>query len=85
MTRTLIERRVSLDATLFYQGILRYRPPLRDELLAFQHAAISNAPWVARAFDALHGWVDTRLRADVARILPPRTERIDTSFAHASH
>lgn len=85
MTRALIERRVSLDATLFYQGILRYRASLRDELLAFQHAALTSAPWVYRAFDALHGWVDARLRADVARALPPRAVRTAASLAHVSH
>jgi len=67
LTRELIERRTSLDATLFYQGMLHYTPSMRRSLLEFQHEAINGAPLLARAFDAIHGWIDGRLRDDVAR------------------
>ncbi len=69
LTRILIDKRVSLDAALFYHGILRYRASLREEFLDFQRGALHGAPLLSRAFDTLHSWVDRRLRDDVARTL----------------
>lgn len=67
LSHELIERRVSLDATLFYDGILQYTPALREEMLDFQRDAMRGAPLVRHAFTALNGWIDRHLRADVAR------------------
>lgn len=69
LARALIEQRVSLDATMFYHGILRYQPALRAEMLEFQSTAMAAAPLVTRAFDGLNAWIDRRLRADVERTL----------------
>jgi anaerobic magnesium-protoporphyrin IX monomethyl ester cyclase len=66
MTRELARRRISLDASVFYRGILHYTPALRDEMLAFQAAALGAHPRVTRVFDWLHRWIDGRLRRDVA-------------------
>lgn len=71
MTRELARRRVSLDASLFYQGILHYTPALRAELLDFQAGALGGHPLLARAFERLHRWIDDRLQRDVARVLAP--------------
>jgi len=71
MANELVARRVSLDATMFYHGILHYDPSMRDEMLTFQCDALGRAPLVTRAFDRLNDWIDRRLRADVARVLPP--------------
>lgn len=65
----LVERRVSLDATLFYEGILQYQPELREEMLDFQRNAMRGAPLVRRAFATLNRWIDRQLRTDVARTL----------------
>jgi nitrite reductase/ring-hydroxylating ferredoxin subunit len=72
MASELIARRVSLDATMFYQGILQYDPSMRHEMLDFQHDAMRSAPVITRAFDRVNEWIDRRLRADVQRALPPR-------------
>ena len=70
VARALIDRRISLDATLFYGGILRYEPAMRPVLLDFQAEAMTTAPIMSRAFDVVHRWIDRRLAADVARALP---------------
>ncbi len=85
LTRALIERRVSLDAALYYQGILHYRSALRDELLDFQREALGGAPFVARAFDWLNEWIDGRLRADVARTFATRPPRTPIAPIHAAN
>ncbi|MEP7380211.1 MAG: radical SAM protein [Gemmatimonadota bacterium] len=84
LTRTLIERRISLDAALFYHGILRYRASLREELLDFQSAAVSHAPLVTRGFDWLHTWIDRRLRADVARTFASRPAQPHAALVHVA-
>lgn len=70
MTRELSRRRISLDASVFYQGILHYTPALRDEMLDFQEDALGGHPWLSRAFDRLHREIDRRLRRDVSAVLP---------------
>ncbi len=69
LARTLIEERVSLDATMFYHGILRYQPALRAEMLEYQARAMADMPLVTRAFDGLNAYIDRRLRVDVERTL----------------
>lgn len=75
LANELIARRVSLDATMFYHGILHYDPSMRSEMLDFQHAAMRGAPLVTRAFDGLNAWIDRRLHADVRRALPASAPR----------
>jgi len=84
LTCTLIDRRISLDAAMFYSGILRYDARLRDELLDFQRAAMRGAPLVTSAFDRLHAWIDRRLTADVTRALGSRSARLPLPLAHAT-
>ncbi len=67
LQRKLMANRVSLDAALFYSGILHYRPEQRPALLAFQERVARRHRMVRRGFDWLNGWIDRRLRADVAR------------------
>jgi len=70
LSRALITQRISLDAALFYQGILQYRASLRDDLLAFQANALQRGRFVTRVFDGVNRFIDRRLRADVSRALP---------------
>jgi anaerobic magnesium-protoporphyrin IX monomethyl ester cyclase len=65
LARALISERISLDAAVFYNGILRYTPALREEMLDFQAAALNATPVLRHAFNALNGWIDRRLRVDV--------------------
>lgn len=84
MTHALIERRISLDATMFYSGLLRYNPQLRGEMLDFQRAAMRGAPLVTTAFGRLHSWLDRRVAADVSRALGSRSSRTPLPLAHAT-
>jgi hypothetical protein len=82
LARTLVERRVSPDAAVFYRGMLRYHPALRPELLDFQAASLDGASVLSYAFDVLNGWIDRRLRADVDRTLVARPRRSPLPLAH---
>lgn len=64
MTRTLIEEKVSLDAAIYYNGILDYVPAHREALLQFQADAFA-ASRGRRVFDKVHSWIDQRLREDI--------------------
>ncbi len=70
LQRRMAEGRWSLDASIFYGGLLRYRPSMRAALLTFQERAFTRHPVARRVFDAAHAFVDDKLRADVARHLP---------------
>jgi radical SAM superfamily enzyme YgiQ (UPF0313 family) len=67
MDRRLMSNRVSLNATLFYAGMLNYDPAQRADLLEFQRRLAGNHWLVRLAFSLAHRWVDRRLRADMAR------------------
>lgn len=73
MAHELVARRISLDAALFYNGILRYEPSLREEMLRFQADAMQRSPLVTYAFDRMNRWIDRRLRNDVERTLGAHT------------
>ncbi|MEM7305510.1 MAG: radical SAM protein [Planctomycetota bacterium] len=69
--REMMVGRLSLDAGLFYQGMLRYRSAERAALLDFQRdAALRHRPLRA-TFDALGRWAQRRLERDVTRSLGP--------------
>jgi len=67
----LMEECVSLNAALFYPGLLNFRPELRDSLLTFQREAVQRYPLLRRLFDLANTFVDRRLLADVERTLGP--------------
>lgn len=64
LTRTIIEEKLSIDASLFYEGILDFEPSHRSELLDFQYRAVKQARG-RPLFDSLHGWIDRRLARDL--------------------
>ncbi len=71
--RRLVVEGVSLDAALFYAGLLDFKAEQRDELLTFQRDAVRKAPRLMRfAFMLLHRFIDQRLARDVERALPQR-------------
>jgi anaerobic magnesium-protoporphyrin IX monomethyl ester cyclase len=67
LDRRIMRNRVSLNAALFYQGMLHYDPAQRDALLDFQQRVAENHGLVRSLFGLVHRWVDGRLRRDVAR------------------
>jgi anaerobic magnesium-protoporphyrin IX monomethyl ester cyclase len=64
LTRSLIEERISLDAAIFYGGILDYLPEHRAAMLDFQKDAFSRSRGKP-VFDMMHQWIDARLERDV--------------------
>jgi len=57
----------SLNAALFYPGILGYRPEQRPALLEFQRTLARRSGPLRWLFDRANAFIDRRLRADVAR------------------
>lgn len=60
MHARLMSERISLNAAVFYGGMLRYRPEQREALLAYQ-----QRHRLRRAFDWVNRFVDWRLRRDM--------------------
>lgn len=67
--RKMMLERISLQATLFYQGMLDYRRSMRDDLLDFQYHAATDHPLLAGLLGGLSLWTQGRLRRDVDRAL----------------
>jgi radical SAM superfamily enzyme YgiQ (UPF0313 family) len=57
----IIENKVSLDSTIFYQGILSFQPKYREDLLNFQYNAYNRRPWLRKIFHKLHLWSEKKL------------------------
>jgi len=75
LDRRLMRGKVSLNAALFYQGMLNYNANQRDTLLDFQQRVADNHSVVRSLFGLAHRWVDGRLRRDVARHFAPVSAR----------
>ncbi|MDK2126903.1 B12-binding domain-containing radical SAM protein [Parachitinimonas caeni] len=69
--RQIMQAGISLNAALFYPGMLDYHASQRADLLAFQREAISTHTWAAGLLDLGWNWVDRRLAADLAQHLAP--------------
>jgi radical SAM superfamily enzyme YgiQ (UPF0313 family) len=66
LDRRIMSNRVSLNAVLFYAGMLNYDVAQRAALLDFQRRVAENHSLVRSGFDLVHRWVDRRLHRDVA-------------------
>ena len=60
-----MENRVSLNAVLFYNGMLGFRPEQRNALLIYQHRVATRHPILRRVFDGINHWVDRKLDNDM--------------------
>jgi len=67
MTDRLISEKVSLEATLFYGGILNFKPEWRDLLLDFQAEAFKSQGGMRTIFKLGNRFIDYRLRKDVQK------------------
>jgi hypothetical protein len=56
---------VSLNAALFYRGLLGFRPEQRPALIEFQRSLTMGIGVLRRLFDAANAIVDARMRAEV--------------------
>ena len=66
----IISERLSLDASVFFNEYLSYRPQLRESLLDFQQRAWKKSFWVRGAFALLYRLLDSFLRRDLRKIWP---------------
>lgn len=67
--RQMIEQRVALEGTRFFEGALRYDPADREALLDFQRDAERYAPVARAMLRGVERWVRRRHRRDAARVL----------------
>lgn len=65
LNRRLALAGTSLNAAVYYGGVLSYRPEMRAPLLAFQKRAAERGALRRALFDPLNSFVDRRLAADV--------------------
>ena len=63
----IMANRVALNATLFYPGLLGYRPDQRAALLEFQRRVATRHPLSRAAFSVANRLADRALRRDSAR------------------
>jgi anaerobic magnesium-protoporphyrin IX monomethyl ester cyclase len=57
----LMRNRISLNAALFYSGMLQFDPAQREALLDFQADCVNRHPVVQGAVNLAHRWLDRRL------------------------
>jgi anaerobic magnesium-protoporphyrin IX monomethyl ester cyclase len=67
LNNRLMRERVSLNATLFYSGLLNFQPTDREALLDFQQRVSESHSLMRAFFNMAHRWVDKRLQKDVRR------------------
>jgi anaerobic magnesium-protoporphyrin IX monomethyl ester cyclase len=70
LDRRLMENRVSLNAALFHDSLLAYRPALREPLLDFQARALRR-PLLRLGFGLANRFVNWRLRRDYRKASLP--------------
>jgi len=65
LSEKLILNKVSLDAAIFYKGILRYDPGLRVEMLNYQKQCIEQHAWLYSAIKTISKWCNKCLARDL--------------------
>jgi anaerobic magnesium-protoporphyrin IX monomethyl ester cyclase len=85
MYQRIMREGISLNAALFYEGLMNFRPEQREELLRRQRSLAQSSAIRSWVFARLHGFIDRRLATDVERqfaaqepdaTLPPELVRI---------
>lgn len=65
LTHRLIQEKVSVDAALFYFGLIKYEPPMRQTLLDLQHRGLSRLGSLGWVFEKMNHYVDKKLSRDL--------------------
>jgi radical SAM superfamily enzyme YgiQ (UPF0313 family) len=77
MYQRIMSEGISLNAALFYDRLMTFRPEEREELLREQRSLTRSSPVRRWIFNRLHNLIDHRLAADVDReFAPPGLVRI---------
>ena len=69
MYQRIMREGISLNAALFYDRLLTFRPEERQELLRQQQKLTQSSALRSWLFARLHGFIDRRLEADLERQL----------------
>jgi anaerobic magnesium-protoporphyrin IX monomethyl ester cyclase len=67
MYQRIMSEGISLNAALFYDRLMTFRPEEREELLRQQQSLTQTSALRTWVFARLHGFIDWRLAADVER------------------
>lgn len=78
LNRRLMQNKVTLNAVLFYSGLLSYLPDERDALLNLQQRVVQRHPVLRGMFSLLHKWLNRKLQKDIQQVFPPRNLPIDS-------
>lgn len=65
LSEKLIANKVSLDAAIFYKGILRYDPALRADMLQYQKQAVARHSGLYSVIKLISRWCDRKLAKDM--------------------
>jgi anaerobic magnesium-protoporphyrin IX monomethyl ester cyclase len=71
MYQNIMNEGISLNAALFYDWLMTFRPEDRPDLLRRQKKLTHSSPLRSWVFNRLHGFVDRRLAVDVERVFAP--------------
>lgn len=73
LSERLMTDKISLDAALFYKGILRYDPNLRHDMLEYQRECLMQHPRLYSAIKWTRKVIDKRLKSDLIKSLKTDT------------
>lgn len=72
LDRRIMRNRVTLNATLFYPGMLSFASERRKAMLEFQKRVAVNHSVLTRAFDWVQRWAEWKLHRDIEAHFPDR-------------
>ncbi|MDA9951279.1 radical SAM protein [Oligoflexaceae bacterium] len=78
LQQEIIKQRASLDAAIFYGGILEFDPLTREELLNFQKRALLGHPVISLAFKVFNKFVDWCLKRDLDKFEQTRLQSLES-------
>ena len=70
LNQRLMNDEVSLNAVLFYSGLLNYRADDREQLLGYQKRVANRHPVLRGFFTLMNNWINRRMKKDIRRCLP---------------
>jgi radical SAM superfamily enzyme YgiQ (UPF0313 family) len=65
MHETIIQEKWSLEGTLFYRNIQKYRPEMKEELMDYQARMYRKGKLLRNAFDHIHSFIYKKLDRDL--------------------
>ncbi len=69
LNQRLMKNKITLNAVVFYSGLLHYKSEDRPELLAFQQKTVTRHPLLGNLFKILLKWINYKMRKDMRHCL----------------